>query len=59
MLSPEQPDRIHVAFNDPRLVAGAGLILPVTLAPWEWVSWRIATLTWAVPLGEPTLATRC
>ena len=32
MLSPERPDRIHVAFDDPRLVADAGLILPVTLA---------------------------
>ena len=32
MLSPEPPDRIHVAFDDHRLVANAGLILPVTLA---------------------------
>ena len=32
MLPPEQPDRIHVAFDDYRLVANAGLILPVTLA---------------------------
>ena len=32
MLSPERPDRIHVAFDDPRLVANAGLLLPVTLA---------------------------
>ena len=32
MLSPERPDRIHVAFDDHRLVANAGLILPVTLA---------------------------
>ena len=31
MLSPAQPDRIHVAFNDHRLVANAGLLLPVTL----------------------------
>ena len=31
-LSPERPDRIHVAFDDPRLVANAGLILPATLA---------------------------
>ena len=28
----EQPDRIHVAFDDHRLVANAGLLLPVTLA---------------------------
>ena len=32
MLPCEQPDRIHVAFDDQRLVANAGLILPVTLA---------------------------
>ena len=28
----QQPDRIHVAFDDHRLVANAGLLLPVTLA---------------------------
>ena len=33
MLPLEQPDRIHVAFDDHRLVANAGLLLPVTLAP--------------------------
>ena len=32
MLSCEQGDRIDVAFDDHRLVANAGLILPVTLA---------------------------
>ena len=32
MLSREHTDRIHVAFDDHRLVANAGLILPVTLA---------------------------
>ena len=32
MLPREQPDRIHVAFDDQRLVANAGLLLPVTLA---------------------------
>ena len=32
MLRREQPDRIHVAFDDHRLVADAGLLLPVTLA---------------------------
>ena len=32
MLPLERPDRIHVAFDDPRLVANAGLLLPVTLA---------------------------
>ena len=32
MLSPAQPDRIHIAFDDHRLVANAGLLLPTTLA---------------------------
>ncbi len=32
MLPPERPDRIQIAFDDARLVANAGLILPVTLA---------------------------
>ena len=32
MLSPERPNHIHVAFDDPRLVANAGLVLPATLA---------------------------
>ena len=32
MLPPESPDRIYAAFDDHRLVATAGLILPVTLA---------------------------
>ena len=30
MLLPERPDRIHVAFDDHRLVANAGLLLPIT-----------------------------
>ena len=32
MLAPERPGRIHVAFDDHRLVANAGLLLPMTLA---------------------------
>ena len=32
MLTSERPDRIHAVFDDPRLVANAGLLLPVTLA---------------------------
>ena len=32
MLPRERPDRIQVAFDDHRLVANAGLLLPVTLA---------------------------
>ena len=33
MLPPERPDRIHAAFDDHRLVANAGLLLPATLSP--------------------------
>ena len=32
MLPSEQPDRINIAFDDHRLVADAGLLLPATLA---------------------------
>ena len=32
MLPRNHPDRIHVAFDDRRLVDNAGLILPATLA---------------------------
>ena len=32
MLPPEQLARIHIAFDSHRLVADAGLLLPVTLA---------------------------
>ena len=32
MLLRNDPDRIQIAFDDPRLVANAGLLLPVTLA---------------------------
>ena len=32
MLPLEHPERIHVAFDDRRLVANAGLLLPTTLA---------------------------
>ena len=31
MLSDDHPDRIQIAFDDHRLVANAGLILPATL----------------------------
>ena len=32
MLPDDHPDRIQISFDDPRLVANAGLILPSTLA---------------------------
>ena len=60
MLPRNHPDRIQIAFDDHRLVANAGLILPVTLASaWALVNWSTATLTWAALLAEPTPATRC
>ena len=39
MLPLEHPDRIQIAFDDHRLVANAGLLLPATLAQrslWAW-----------------------
>ena len=44
MLPRSHPDRIQVAFDDHRLVANAGLMLPATLAR---------------RLGLPQLADRC
>ena len=58
MLPRNRPDRIHVAFDDHRLVANAGLLLPATLAlRLGLVNWWTATLTWAAPLAGPTSAT--
>ena len=34
MLPRNHPDRIRIAFDDHRLVANAGLLLPVTLEVW-------------------------
>ena len=41
MLSRNHPDRIHVAFNDHRLVANAGLLLPATLVSRAGTYWTI------------------
>ena len=41
MLPDDHPDRIHVAFDDHRLVANAGLILPATLGLPELVDRRL------------------
>ena len=54
MLPRNHPDRIQIAFDDPSLVANAGLILPVTLAG----RLSTTTLTWATPRGGPTPGTR-
>ena len=56
MLPLEQPDRIHVAFDDHRLVANAGLLLPLWPAIWDWASWWTAMLTWAALLAVPKSA---
>ena len=58
MLSRNQPDRIHVAFDDHRPAANAECILPVTLAH----HLRLGELVNChVDLGQvvPTRATRC
>ena len=59
MLPRNHPDRIQITFDDRRLVANAGLLLPATLARHlglpELVQQRLA---WAMPRGGRTLATR-
>lgn len=60
MLPRNQPDGSHVAFDDHRLAADAGLILPVTIAHHLGLSKLMDRhLGLAKPLAEPTLATRC
>ena len=60
MLPREQPDRIHVAFDDRRLVANAGLILPVTLDHHLRLGelWT-ASLIWEMGRVGPTQETSC
>ena len=60
MLADDHPDRIQIAFDDHRLVANAGLLLPVTLAQHLGrVNWLTITWTWAMRRGGRTRATRC
>ena len=60
MLPRNDPDRIHVAFDDHRLVANAGLLLPVTLAQHLGLSELVdKTLTWEKRRVEPTWGTSC
>ena len=40
----EHPDRIQIAFDDHRLVANAGLLLPATL-PSTWACGNSSTIT--------------
>ena len=61
MLPQNKPDRIRILFDDHRLVANAGLLLPATLARHlglrELV--RTITLTSAERRDGRTLGTRC
>ena len=59
MLPRNDPDRIHITFNDHRLVANAGLILPATLAQRLGLGELslTVTLTWEMPRVGPTPAT--
>ena len=61
MLARNHPDRIRIAFDDHRLVANAGLLLPVTLAQHlgPCVKSSTATSTWETRRGERTQETSC
>ena len=60
MLPRNHPDRIQITFDDRRLVANAGLLLPATLGPCTsaFPNWYSSAWTWAMPRGGPTPATR-
>ena len=64
MLTRHQPDRIRIAFDDHRLVANAGLLLPTCSCrpPWPctWVCPNWLTGAWprSMRQAEPTPATR-
>ena len=59
MLPRNHPDRIRVSFDDHRLVANAGLLLPATLAiTWACGNSSTITSTWAWRRGGPTRGTR-
>ena len=59
MLPPNHPDRIQITFDDHRLVANAGLILPATLArAWACPNWSRSASTWAMRRAGRTPATR-
>ena len=58
MLPRSHPDRIQIAFDDHRLVANAGLMLPATLARRLGLPQLADRVwTWAAPRGGPTPAT--
>ena len=60
MLPREQSDRIHVAFDDHRLVTNADCFCPSPWpTTWDWVCWWTATFTWEMRQGERMRETRC
>ena len=59
MLPRNHPDRIQIAFDDHRLVANAGLLLPVTLARHlACPNSSSSASTWAMRRAGRTPATR-
>ena len=58
-VSDNNPHRIQITFDDPRLVANAGLLLPATLARHLGLPNSSGSAsTWAMPRGGRTRATR-
>ena len=60
MLSRLHPDRIQITFDDHRLGANAGLLLPATLGRGTSAcpNSSRSTSTWVMPRAGPTPATR-
>ena len=60
MLPRNHPDRIKIAFDDHRLVANAGLLLPATLALHLGLPQLVdsGAWTWVMHRAGPTPATR-
>ena len=58
MLPRNHPDRIQITFDDRRLVANAGLLLPATLARHLGLPELVRQCPWAMPRGGRTRATR-
>ena len=60
MLPQNKPDRIRILFDDHRLVANAGLLLPATRpGTWACENSSTITLTSAARRDGRTLGTRC
>ena len=58
MLPRNHPNRIHVAFDDHRLVAPGCSFRPLWPSTWVWVNWLTTTLTWGMRRGGRTRETR-